>query len=163
VSGRPPRPRHASSTALLGVALLVLTLSGPASAATPCGQQVVDDWWDNGRIDRIYDLRCYAEAEDAIPADIRPYSDVDEVIARALQAASRGRLSQGGDDPTPTGSGPSAPPVGTTQVASVDDTGSGSIPVPLIVLAVMSIALLAAGGIGGLIRRRRGDELDGRQ
>jgi hypothetical protein len=169
VSGPPARATYALCVALLAV----LALPGPAAGARPCGEQVVDDWWDNGRIDRIYDLACYDDAEHAIPSDIRPYSDVDEVIARALQAATRGRLAQGGVDPTPSARGSTGPPgaetpagpasgsEGTTQVAGeVDPGASGSIPLPLVVLAVMSLALLAAGALGSVSRRRRGDGLD---
>jgi len=50
---------------------------------------VLADWDDNGRIDGIYNLFCYQDAIDAIPFDIRDYADAEEVIARALQEASR--------------------------------------------------------------------------
>ena len=59
---------------------------GPASAATPCGKKVLADWFDNGRIDRLYPLNCYEEAIDAIPDDLRDYADAEDVITRALQA-----------------------------------------------------------------------------
>ena len=81
-----------------------LGLASSATAATTCGKEVLADWYDNGRIDKIYPLNCYEEAIDAIPDDIGPYVDAEEVITRALQGALRGDLVQGGCDPTADGS-----------------------------------------------------------
>ena len=152
-------------------AVSALTVASPAGAATPCGKKVLADWYDNGRIDRLYPLNCYEEAIDAIPADLRPYADAEEVITRALQAALRGELAPGGADPTPnddddplvSGSdgngdgtaGGTGGSDGNPQAApGVDTSGPSSIPIPLLVLGGMSIALLAAGGLGYLSRRR---------
>src|SRR4249919_2753042 len=82
-------------------AIVVLAVSRPAGAATPCGKKVLGDWFDNGRIDRLYPLNCYEEAIDAIPPDLRDYADAEDVITRALQAALHGNLAPGGSDPTP--------------------------------------------------------------
>jgi hypothetical protein len=157
---------------LVAGAFVALSLAGPAAAATsPCGKKVLDDWWDNGRVDRLYPLHCYEEAIDGIPADIRDYSDAEQVISRALQAAVGGNLASGGKDPSPDDSGtrdPGAPVPGGSgpgdagssgdgSVASpdVDSTGTSSVPIPLLVLGGMSLALLAAGGLGYLSRRRQ--------
>jgi hypothetical protein len=148
--------------AVLASAFVALAL--PATAmATPCGDKVLADWFDNGRIDRLYPLHCYEEAIDAIP-------DAEEIISRALQAAVSGNLAPGGPDPTPggpgdpgdpTGSGdpgdpnnPNDPNGGSEAAPDVDTSGPSSIPIPLLVLGGMSIALLAAGGLGYLSRRR---------
>jgi hypothetical protein len=147
-----------------------LVVASPASAATECGKKVLADWFDNGRIDRLYPLNCYEEAIDAIPADIGPYSDAEEIITRALQAALRGELDEGGADPTPEGDGSSqnggdgdddddgSGGTGSgdpSQAApGVDTSGPSSVPIPLLVLGGMSVALLAAGGLGYLSRRR---------
>src|SRR5262245_15093563 len=85
-------------------AFAALSFAGTAAAATKCGQQVLADWYDNGRIDKLYPLNCYEEAIDAIPVDIGPYVDAEEVITRALQGALRGSLIAGGCDPTADGS-----------------------------------------------------------
>ena len=157
------------------VAVLALALSGfaalsaasPASAATECGKKVFADWYDNGRIDRLYPLNCYEEAIDVIPDDIRDYADAEEVITRALQAALSGKLAPGGADPSPFGdddptnpgsnggNGGSGDSGGNPQAApDVDTSGPSSVPIPLLVLGGMSLALLAAGGLGYLSRRR---------
>jgi hypothetical protein len=160
--------------AVLASALVALTLSSTASAATPCGQKVLADWFDNGRIDRLYPLHCYEEAIDAIPADIRDYANAEQVISRALQLALRGELDPvGGPDPTPgndsggaggggSGSGGSSGSGGESGVGTgpeaapaVDTSGPSSIPIPLIVLGGMSLALLAAGALGYASRRRQ--------
>jgi hypothetical protein len=170
---------------LLAGILVALSTAGPALASA-CGDKVLDDWYDNGRIDRLYPPHCYEEAIDSIPSDIGPYIDAEEVITRALQASLSGKLAQGGVDPTPgkgddgddprtpgTPSNPTDPgeptdPSGggnSEATPDVDTSGPSSIPIPLLVLGGMSVALLAAGGIGYLSRRRsaalNGDEPQG--
>ena len=148
-------------------AFVALSVTGPAGAATtPCGKKVLNDWWDNGRVDRLYPLHCYEEAIDGIPQDIRDYSDAEQVISRALQAAVGGKLARGGNDPSPDngnrdpqqpvepGDEPADPGGGSTAAPDVDG-GTSSLPIPLIVLGGMSLALLAAGGLGYLSRRRQ--------
>jgi hypothetical protein len=156
---------------LLSVAAAALVaLALPATAmATPCGDKVLADWFDNGRIDRLYDLHCYEDAIDAIPSDLRDYANAEEIISRALQAAVGGKLDPGGPDPSPGDSGggsipptdPGDPGDGSVASPNVDTTGLSSVPIPLMVLGVMSLALLAAGGLGYLRRRHATDDLDG--
>lgn len=170
------RTAHAlvAGLAVLASAFVALALSAPADAAakTVCGDKVLADWFDNGRIDRLYPLHCYEDAIDAIPDDLRDYADAEQVINRALQSALRGRLAPGGQDPTPgdssdggtpggPGSGgpddPNGSGTGGGQVAApeVDTSAPSTVPIPLLVLGGMSIALLAAGGLGYLSRRRQ--------
>lgn len=200
-------PRIALLLAALGAALaataLALASSQPAAAASsPCGKKVLADWYDNGRIDRIYPPHCYEDAIDAIPKDLDPYIDAEEVISRALASALRGQLDEGGCDPTPDGSDNdcAAPGGGTSNggtqgggtkndgkqggskknngnngkknnggtttttttttgseaVPDIDTSATTSVPVPLLVLGGMSMALLAAGGLGFVSRRRHG-------
>jgi hypothetical protein len=151
-------------------AVAALAVASPASAATPCGKKVLADWFDNGRIDRLYPLNCYEEGIDAIPSDLRDYADAEEIITRALQAALNGNLAPGGADPSPDddnpgpggGSGGNSDPddpdgSGNPPQAApgVDTSSPSSVPIPLLVLGGMSLALLAAGGLGYLSRRRQ--------
>ncbi len=159
--------------ALAVSAVAALSTASPAGAATECGKKVLADWFDNGRIDRLYPLNCYEEAIDAIPDDLRDYADAEDVITRALQAALNGKLAPGGADPTPNDDDPTGPgsnggnnggsgeaggdgDSGSNPQAApdVDTSGPSSVPIPLLVLGGMSIALLAAGGLGYLSRRR---------
>jgi hypothetical protein len=150
-----------------------LSVAASAAAATPCGKKVLGDWFDNGRIDRLYPYNCYEEAIDAIPPDIGPYSDAEDVITRALQSALDGHLAPGGKDPTPGdgnsgagngsngGSGNGGTGSGDPQAAPEVDTSSpSSVPIPLLVLGGMSVALLAAGGLGYVARRRQAAHAD---
>lgn len=159
--------------------LAALTAASSASAATPCGKKVLADWFDNGRIDRIYPFHCYEEAINSIPPDLRDYADAADVITRALQSALHGELAPGGKDPSPGSqsaggknganggsgasgsSGDSTDPGGGAQAApNVNTSGPSSVPIPLLVLGGLSLALLAAGGLGYLSRRRQAARAD---
>jgi hypothetical protein len=95
----------------------------------------------------VYALDCYEAAIDAIPADLRDYTDAADVIARAFQDRSGRRLQRGLEGPVA--------PTQTTDVPPVDTSSSSAVPVPILVLGAMSLALLGAGGAGYLSRRRR--------
>lgn len=160
--------------ALVAVAGLLL-IASPAAAAKSCGKQMIDDWYGDGRVDKIYPLHCYEDAIDALPVDVRDYSSAKEDIERALQFAVRnqpdpGRPAPPGDE---TGSGPSGsgdagtppgpnPDTGGPLNEAVDSFGpsnADSVPIPLIVLGGLALLLLAAGSAGYLRRRlqaRRG-------
>jgi hypothetical protein len=160
----------AALLALVLGAVVALTLTGTAAAATPCGKKILNDWYDNGRVDRLYPLHCYEEAIDAIPRDIRDYADAADVISRALQSALRGELGPGGVDPSPGndkkrdpgapagGGGGDGTSGGSEATPPIDTSGASSVPIPLVVLGGMSLALLAAGGLGYLSRRRQAAE-----
>ena len=145
---------HSSSLtrlAALFVALLsaFVASSGSAFAAPSCADAILADWLDNSRLDRVYALPCYEAAIDAIPSDLKDYTDAADVIARAFQSVSGRRLERGLEGPVTPGSTP------PSEVPAVDTTSSTAVPVPILVLAGMSAALLAAGGFGYLSRRRR--------
>jgi len=136
------------------VALVAAVAASSSAGAAPplCGTAILDDWLDNDRIDRIYDLACYEAAIDAIPEDIRIYTNAEEVIRRAFQNVSGKRL------PRRELQGPSgveSPPPDV--VPAVDSSAATAFPLPLLVLGGMSVVLLAAGGFGYVSRRRRQD------
>jgi hypothetical protein len=75
--------------------LAVVALAAPAQAA-PCWEDVVEDWYDNSRVDRTYPIHCYREALRNLPEDMRAYSSAPEDIARAMrQAIARGNQQPG--------------------------------------------------------------------
>ena len=74
--------------AIAAACVTVLSVAAPAGAAPSCGRAVIDDWYDNGRVDGTYALNCYDEAIEILPRDVRDYSSAKEDIQRALQAAS---------------------------------------------------------------------------
>jgi hypothetical protein len=129
------------------LAALVVSVGGP-SAAPACADAILADWLDNSRVDRVYALPCYEAAIDAIPHDLRDYTNAADVISRAFQDRSGRRL-----DRSPAGPVAPEPTPGVTP--AVDTASSTSVPVPILVLGAMSAALLAAGGLGYVSRRRR--------
>jgi hypothetical protein len=108
--------------------LAAVALSAPAQAA-PCWENVIEDWFDNSRVDQRYPIHCYRDALKNLPEDMRAYSSAPEDIARAMRREIA-RQNQGGstntDDGAQTGGGsggvggsggnakPTAP-VGTTE------------------------------------------------
>ena len=165
--------------AALAALLAVLAVAAPAGAAASCGRQVIDDWYDDGRVDGTYALHCYDDAIEALPRDVRDYSSAKEDIERALQARLRGQpapaatedpspartedpdtsvSSEDPDDPTSTGS-QSDPDAGGAEAASATDGESASsVPLPLLVLAGLALLLVAGGSAGYLYRRYRGGD-----
>ena len=161
--------------------LAVLAALGAASTAVAadqsCAKQVIADWYDNGRVDRIYELQCYRDAVKALPVDVRDYSSAKDDILRALLFAQQGKTDPGDGPGTGSGgnggsgggtggggTGGGGTGGGTTTPTTptrVDTAGPSSIPVPLLVLAGLATLLLALGAAGYLTRRRashRGDE-----
>jgi hypothetical protein len=128
---------------IAGASILVLVAGTASAAAVPCAQRVIGDWSDNGRIDAAYQLHCYEDAIDVIPLDLRDYSNAVDVIGRALAIALRSQA-------TPDKSGRAA----SEATPEVDTSGASPVPIPLLALGGMSIALLAAGGLGYLSGRR---------
>jgi hypothetical protein len=140
--------RTARAGAGLFIVLAALTASfahtGAAFAASvSCEEKVLTDWSDNGRVDGIYPLHCYQDAIARMPTDLRDYTNATDAINRALARRVTAESVQGGEPPLAAGAVPAA-------------SGSSSIPLPLLVLAVVSVVVLGAGGVGYLSRRRHG-------
>jgi hypothetical protein len=151
-----------------------------------CAEQVVADWYDDGRINKIYPLECYRQAIKSLPPDVKDYGNAEEEIGRALAFAKQGKPDPGGTDPTPPTSGTTpggATPGGTTPgdttpgdttpgdttpgsesptatQQTTDTSGPSSVPIPLLVLGGLAVLLLAAGS-AGYLRRRMGGDGDG--
>jgi hypothetical protein len=79
-------------TVLVGLAAASFCAWGANAAAEPnCGMRVVNDWYEDGRIGRLYPLPCYQQALEALPVDTA--STVRADIVRARTYAERGRLA----------------------------------------------------------------------
>ena len=164
--------------ALVAFVMLSAIVSDAAMAKTkPCAKKVVGDWYDDGRVGKIYPLECYHQAIASLPPDVLDYSNAKEEIGRALAFAKLGKPDPGGKDPTPTTTstpttvnGPGGPhttgtgttETGTTETATqtTDTSGPSSVPIPLLVLGGLAVLLLAAGS-AGYLRRRMGSDGDG--
>lgn len=148
----------------------LLISAGPASAAASCGRQVIDDWYDDGRVDGTYALHCYDDAIEILPRDVRDYSSAKEDIERALQSKLRGEPAPPATtDPSPDDEPDTTPPTSTPpdnnppqdpptgpdgpEAAPPLNDSASSIPVPLLILAGLALLLVAAGSAGYVIRR----------
>ena len=157
--------------ALLAGLVLMLALPGQAAAAKPCWERVIDDWLDNGTIDKQYKPACYRQALKHVPEDLRDYSNITDAINAAMLATLRGTPGNGnGSDPgTGSGSNPGNPSVGSTKaeknrrlqatpersyyrraIDNLGTTSADSVPIPLLVLAGLgTLLLLSAAGLAG--------------
>lgn len=118
--------------AAAAVAAAPLALPAPALAAG-CGEAVVADWRDNGRIDRVYAPRCYRAAVKELPEDVLVYSSAQSDINRALQS----RVEQSA----------------ATQAAA-DTSGTSHFKLPMLVLGTLALVLLTAGFAADAVARR---------
>jgi len=172
---RTPALRPAALLVAAGLALvLALVAAKPAAAAgaKSCGEQVIDDWYDNQRVDKLYPIHCYRDAIDRLPPDIRDYTGAADAISRALQYRRAGQADPGPEAKAPGGgnSGAKEPykpiafrntaedivalePQTSATEGSTSTSGPSSVPIPLIVLAGLAGVLLVAGGAGYVARR----------
>jgi hypothetical protein len=127
------RVRHA--LILLTSMAAVLASSAPASARADCGTKLLRDWSADGRIDRLYPVRCYQLALANMPEDVRIYSSAESDIQRALQARVRATPVKA------TAAKPAAP--------ASSKHGHG---VSLWLVAGITAAILAAGSLLALVR-----------
>ena len=157
----PPARSQIVLVALVGLtAVLFAVASAPAQAAKPCWERVLDEWSDTGVIEGDYSASCIAAARRHVPEDIRAYTDVMDKLdsyrqttGRTLQSATRtgnqagtGTPTRRGKEPEPSVNGKDEGPISV--VLGSGTTDASSIPLPLIVLAGLALALMAAGGVG---------------
>jgi hypothetical protein len=161
-----PPPFKAVSIAVVALfagALLVLA-PGRAAAATPCWKAVINDWYDNSRIDGTYPISCYRQALKHLPEDVQDYTslpdDIRAAMQQALAARNGGSQTQSSDTMGQGSRKPSngatknknrklqvAPPTSAFEKSLGPANTAGSVPLPLIVLAsVGGFLLLSAGG-----------------
>jgi len=119
--------------------VLAVALARSASAAPPCWERVIDDWSDNGRVDRTYPLSCYREAVKHMPEDLRAYSTAPAAIDRALTERRADR---------PVSVRSAAPPLASASLASAPAKSGAAVLVPL-------AGVLVAVGVGWWLLRAR--------
>jgi hypothetical protein len=122
--------------------VVALVLTSPAPAASSCATRVLRDWSDDGHVASKYSLPCYEEAIEALPTDLRDYTNAEDVITRALTSAARA-VGEEGSATTPAASTPA--------VVSADRTP----PRTLVAAGSVAALLLGAGAAGHVLRRRR--------
>ena len=143
--------------AVLGVVALSVGAS-VAAAKSACARQILDEWADNRQISTNYPLHCYREAIAAVPEDLRVYSDIEQAILAARQAAARGDDRTLQNRPQPSQSETQRDPDASLFTQGFDKLGTNnadSMPLPLIILAGLALLLVAAGAVGLVTRRFR--------
>ena len=171
--------------AVLALAVVGAALTGTAAAKQKpkqsCAKQVIADWYDDGRVGKLYKLECYRQAIASLPSDVIDYFNAKQEIGRALAYAKQGKPDPGGKDPSPetpspgtgtgkTGTGKTGTgKTGTGKTGKGTDTAGGptdtsgpsSIPIPLFIIGGLAILLVAAGTAGYLRRRGSDGDSDG--
>ena len=114
-------PRALACLAIVA-ATLTAALPAEASSTDACAQRVIRDWYDGGRVDGVYPLRCYRAAIRALPEDVLQYSDARIEIERALAYAARGDRagvrSRVVDPPAPPAAAKQRPVVPRSELAT---------------------------------------------
>jgi hypothetical protein len=122
--------------------LAALAVIDRASGAPSCATRVLRDWSDDGRVASRYSLPCYEEAIDALPTDLRDYTNAKDVITRALTlAARRSDTDWAGHQ--------------SAQAPPRVDGNDRSPPLALLAVAVAAAGLLCAGAVAYVLRRTR--------
>jgi hypothetical protein len=140
-------------------AALLTTGVAPAGAKTPCGKQVIEDWYDDGRLDKRYSPRCLNEARKRIPDDLEQYSSLDDEILRQRRQGAR-TLAVGGGSSSPQrqSGGPTIEPGDSPfrqAFSKTNPRNADSLPLPLLILAGLALLLMSAGAAGLVSRRLR--------
>jgi cobalamin biosynthesis Mg chelatase CobN len=109
---------------LIALVMVASVTSKPAMAKPKsCADLVIADWYDDGRVGKIYPLHCYTEAIAKLPPDVLDYSNAKEEIGRALAFAKQGKPDPGGSDPSP-GSSTTTDTTTTSTQPSTDTTAT---------------------------------------
>jgi hypothetical protein len=158
---------------VLVAALSALALGAaapPAAAKTPCSRQIIEQWVDFHRIDSTYSLHCYREAIAAVPEDLRVYTGIVDDILAARQKAGRSKKNriltghkskeavalakkQAAKDPTR--------PLFKEALDKLGSRNVDTVPLPLLIMAALSLLLIAAGAAGLVSRRLRARKAPG--
>ncbi len=138
----------------------VLGIAAPAaSAARPCWKDLVDDYWADNRVDKVYPISCYRDAMDSFPPDVKNYSDAEDDLRRALLIAIRDQRSNGGfrdlamkggnetTPPPPVADDDASPGFFREVIGRLGPKNADSVPVPLLVLATIALLLVGAAGV----------------
>jgi hypothetical protein len=175
--GRMKRPLLLFALAAIAV-VAVPTTAG--AATVPCRNKIYNDWYGDGKIASTYPVACYRDALKHMRTGDTIYSSLSDDIHSALLAAiARGhgntrvplQVGKGLSARGPSGvlvadhtKGSKSPRTNDTSskasndtaAAPVADSSGGGVPVPLLVLGALALALAASGGIGMIVRHRRG-------
>ena len=168
--------------ALVLALAVAATMVSTAGATTPCRNLIYNDWYQDGQIASTYPISCYRDALRHLGTGDQVYTSLEDDIRAAMQAAlarqhgkkvaaqvghkfttpvlvdaNQPRSKSWKDehpDPTDPATSTKNRSLASSPVTAAAHTGNG-IPAPLLVLGGLALVLLAAGGVGTVVRRRR--------
>ena len=160
-------PRFLLAALAAAVSLLAASPS-IAHAGTPCAKRVIDDWTKDGQINGNYSKHCLRQAYRNVPPDLADYSSILDDITAAMIGSGptqNGPNSSGGGGPTATSGAGKLTPKEAQRSAeravphagkqgSIPDS-SRTLPLPLLILAAVTLAALLAAASPPLIQRLR--------
>jgi hypothetical protein len=162
-------PRLLLAALAAAVSLLAASPS-VAHAATPCWKRVITDWTKDGQINGQYTPHCLRQAIKHTPEDLRDYSPILDDINAALLSGVGTKNGPNGGPGNGAGNGnatsqrkPSAAQAKRRAEHAVPKAGtpesipasSRSVPLPLLILAAITLAALLAAASPPLIKRVR--------
>lgn len=158
-------PRLLLAALAAAVALLAASPS-VAHAATPCWKRVITDWTKDGQINGQYSPHCLRQAIKHTPEDLRDYSSViDDINAALLGGVGTGTKNGPNGGAGNSTNKPKLSPAEAQRRAerAVPHAGtsdsipesSRKIPLPLLILAAITLAALLAVASPPLIQRLR--------
>lgn len=131
---------------LAAFALALSVFVASAAAARPCGKAVIDDWYDNGIVDRDWECGCLRDAIERL-TDLRPpYSPAQDDMRRVLEVNQCEGSGQVTRESVPGGT-----PVG----GSDESFGVGDDALPWEAIIVGGIAVGLAALVGVAVNRQR--------
>ena len=153
-------------TLTVGLLLLGSVSVTPAAAKRPCWKDVASDWFSDLKVDGTYAPHCYREAIKHLPPVTDSYSTARDEIRRAMLYALAHPTKPSGPANTPTlgaGLGPGeGGDAGLIQslLEKLGPKNADSIPLPLLVLAGISLLLLGTAGASYIARRVQAKRLE---
>lgn len=137
--------------------LAVLAIPAAAQAKEPCWKELVNDYWADFRVDKVYPITCYRDAMEALPDDVSQYSDAQDDLRRALLDAIRGQRADGVFvPPSDEDDEPAAGAAGSGDdgckgffcevIERIGPKNADSVPVPMLILGGIAVLLLGAAG-----------------
>ena len=157
--------------ALAAVVVTLLAASPTAAhAATPCWSRVITDWTKDGQINGQYSPHCLRQAIKHTPEDLRDYSSIiDDINAALLGGVGTGtKDGPNGGSGGGSGNGTTQRTVSAAEAqrraeravphAGTSDSipnSSRTIPLPLLILAAITLAALLAAASPPVIQRLR--------
>jgi hypothetical protein len=153
-------------TLAVGLLLLGSVSVTPASAKRPCWKDVASDWFTDSKLQGRYAPHCYREAIHHLPGVTDSYSTARDEIRRAMLFAIAHPTKPSAPTRTPPpgeGLGPGeGGDAGLIQslLEKLGPKNADAVPLPLLVLAGISLLLLGTAGASYVARRMQAKRLE---